>query len=323
MAGLNALDCGSDVRNTGIGGCSLNFEATKGDFLVPKGRVYTQAELATPASLRAALEADILAPKGTRIFPLHGFEAITDNTEDPTFQTMASGRQVPIREGNYNWIFQYYDGGLCLSNKLRSFKNNTGYAVLFYDAENKLFGTTKTASDGKPGMAGIPLEVLYPFPWKPNDFANAPIYRIQFSFKPNYINEDIAYVDAGFNLDELNGLQNINLTVVGTPAGGVFQVQALTGCDKSNLYDLYSTQLASAALWTLANAATGAAIPITSVAANATLKAFTVTADTADPAYTAVGATGKVSIGTVGPAALDAADIAGYESIPVEVVRGA
>lgn len=323
MAGLNALDCGSDVRNTGIGGCPLHFEATKGVFLVPKGRVYNQTELASPASLRAVLEADILAALGSRIFPLHGFEVITDNTEDPTFQTMASGRQVPIREGNYNWIMQYYDGGLCLSNKLRSFKNNTGYAAIFYDADNKLFGTKKAASDGTDGMAGVPLEVLYPFPWKPNDFANAPIYRIQFSFKPNYINEDIAYANAGFNLDELNGLQNINLIVVGTPTGGVFQVQPLTGCDKSNLYDLYSTEMADEALWTLADAATGASIPITGVTANATLQTLAVAADTADPAYTAVTATGKVKIAMVSASALDAADISGFEAIPVEIVRGA
>jgi len=323
MAGLNALDCGTEVRNTGTTGCPLHFEAIKGAFLVPKGRVYTQAELATPESLRAALAADIIAVKSSRIFPLHGFEAITDNTEDPTFQTMASGRQVPIREGNYNWIMQYYDGGLCLSNKLRSFKNNTGYAALFYDAAYKMAGTTKTASDGKPGMAGVPLEVLYPFPWKVNDFSNAPIYRIQFSFKPNYINEDIAYVDAGFNLDELAGLININLEVTGTPTGGVYQVLPLVGCDKSNLTELYSTLLADEALWVLSNATTGASVAVTGATYNATLGTIAVAADTADADYTAITATGKIRINMVSASALDAADISGYEAIPVDVVRGA
>ena len=318
MAELNKLNCSTDARNTGVGGCPLHFEATRGAFLVPANKVFTQTEL---AALQATLQAAILSAKGTRIYPIHKFEAITDNTEDPTFQTMASGRLVPIREGNYNWIFQYYDGGLCLSNKLRSFKNNTGYAALFYDAEYKLFGTQKTASDNKPGMAGVPLEVLYPFPWKVNDFSNAPIYRIQFSFKPNYINEDIAYVDAGFNLDELNGLQNITLTQSGASAAGVIKLIATVGCDGANIYDTYNGQLDVVGAWTAINTTTGAAIDIDTVVVDPAIKGFTITLDNADTDYPASG-TGQVTINLASPSALDALDVSGYEGLPITVLRG-
>lgn len=318
MAELNKLNCGTEVRNTGVGGCPLHFEAIRGAFLVPASRVYNTVELTDPYAI---LYSDILAAKGARIYPIHKFEAITDNTEDPTFQTMASGRQVPIREGNYNWIFQYYDGGLCLSNKLRSFRNNTGFSVLFYDADNKLFGTKKNGSDGKPGLAGIPLEVLYPFPWKPNDFSNAPIYRVQFSFQPSYINEDIAYVDTGANLGELNGLQNITLTQSGTSSAGVINLIATTGCDGANIYDTYNGQLDAAAAWTAINTATGAAINIDTVAANAAIKGFTITLDDADTDYPATG-TAQVTINLVSPTALEALDVVGYEGLPITVLRG-
>jgi len=321
MAAFNQTKCEGDVKNTGVGGCPFDPDQMTGSFFVPQNLVLTEAQMEDPL---ATLQALTLAPKGQRIYPFHGFEALTDNTEDPTFATLASGRPVPIREGNYNWIWQYFDGGLCLSNRLRFFRNKLNFRVLFV-AGNTLIGTKRLDSTGAEGMGGIPQEVLYPYPWKIKDFANPNIYRFQFSFKPNYINEDIKFFIANFMLNQVVGLQNINLKVQGTPTGGVFQVIATTGCDGANIFDLYGIQLGVTNLWKM-YAASGASvnqeIELTSVAPNAAIKGFTVTADTADPIYTALTATGKVKIDLTTPVALDAADISGFEGVPVEVVRG-
>jgi hypothetical protein len=319
MAELNKTNCLITKSNTGTGNCPLDLKKIIGSIELPRGRVLTKAELAT---LKTTLSALILAAPGDRIYPIGPFDAVTDNTEDPTFQTLGYGLQVPVRDGNYSWTFQYTKGGLCLSNKLRSRVNSYG-DFLYFDDQNILFGTKGIDADGADGLAGVPISVFYPYPWKANDGSNVTAYRLRTDFKPEFVNEYIAYVQADFPLSTLVGLQNINLEVAAGPATGVVQIKALTGCGGENLYDLYSTELAAAALWQAYRADTGAVLTITSVAVNAGIKAFTVTLDVTDTDYVALTAAGKVKLGLVAPTALAAADIVGYDGIPVEYVRGA
>lgn len=320
MAELNKLDCEGTVENTGFGGCAVDFGPRKGGFLVPANKVWKKSEL---VDLQATLKAAVLAAKADRIYPFHGWEGVTINTQDPNFFNFPSGRSVFIKENDVDVTYQFADGANCLNNSLRTFNNNLGYALIRYDADWKLEGTTKLDSDGEPGFAGIPLKLLFVFAPNENDHTNPTVFRARFAFDPSYITKKLAFVQADFDPSEIKGLQDINLSVVGTPTGGVYQVKATTGCSQKNLFSLYSTALASASLWKVYSVATGAELDITSVAANAGLEAFTVTLDTADTDYTAVTATGKIRIELADPTALDAADVSGYEGIPVTVVRGA
>ncbi|MBO9151925.1 hypothetical protein ACFOTA_06890 [Chitinophaga sp. GCM10012297] len=319
MAELNKLECEKKVKNTGYGKCPVDFLAFIGGFLAPIGLVLTKAQL---ADLQATFQSLVLADIGQRIFPFHGWEGVTPNTHDPTFAAMPSGRQVFVKEGDIDVTYQFLDVGLCLSNRMRSFNNDFSYGLFRYDEEFKLQGTTKLDADGNPGLAPIPLKVNYTYPVGENDFTNPSIYRSRYSFAPNYVNENVGFVQADSWIKDIKGLVDIGLTISGTPTGGVYQVLPLAGCSQTNLFDQYSAALAVAGLWKMYNVATGNEIDIDSVAANAGLKAITVTADTADPDYTAATATGKVRIELADAAALDAADITGYEGIPLTVVRG-
>jgi hypothetical protein len=318
MADLNVLACNVDKKNTGTGDCWLNMKKLIGAFEIPKGMIFTQAQLADfEATLKAAIAA---VSKAERIFPIGGWRALVDGSEEPVFQALGYGTPEPVRDGNVIWTFQYTKGGICLSNALRSRNNGFG-DFIFYDDQGIIFGTRVTDPDGNPALGGVPVDVFYAFPWKANDGTNITQYRVQFVFQPAFINENIGFVKVDFQPATLNGLQNINLVSAAAPAAGVFQIRTLTGCAQTNLFDVYATQLAAAALWKAYNKATGAEIAITSVAQNVGLKAFTVTLDSADPDYPAT-ATADVIVQLVDTAALAAADVVGYEGIPVTLKRG-
>lgn len=320
MAELNKLNCGTSKANTGYGDCVLNFGKIIGAIEVPFDLVLTQTELSDlQKTLIDLIQAD---SKGKRIYPFPTFEAITDNSQDPTLQSLGYGSQQVVKDGNYNWVFQYINGALCVSNKLRTHSNSYG-KFLFFDDKNVLFGTTGYTNTGIKGISGITMDVFYPFPWKANDGTNVTSFRVLFDFKSPQVNEYLAYVQADFNLTTLMGLENAILSVLSGPTTGVVQIGVSTGCSQENLYDELGADLAVSNLWAAYNDATGVAIPITSVAVNNGLKGYTVTLDTADPAYVAVTATGKIRLELVGPTELAAADITGFEGIPVTYVRGA
>jgi len=318
MATLNQVVCQSILKNTGYGSCVFDFSKAGGAIRMPKGKVLTQTEL---AALRTTLDSmRLAASKSNRIFPIHGFQAVTDNSEETVFQTLGYGKQVPIRDGNYRWTFQYIDGGMCLHLALTSMNFSGTSEWLFYDDKWQIIGTKKTASDGKPGLAGVPL-TFHAHKWKLNDGANVTGYMVYFDMDPKYLNSNLGFVVADFNPEEITGLQNIALQQTGTSSAGVFKIQALTGCDYANLFDLYSTELAAAGLWVVTNATTGNAITITSVAADANAKAFTITLSSSDPDYPATSG-GLVNVSLADPTTLDAADVSGFESNIIQVLRG-
>lgn len=280
MEGLNKIFCGSDVKNTGICECFFDPALLDGAIFVPLKKVFTEAELAD-LLIQTTLETAAMAVKTDRIFPFGPFEAITDNTEDPTRQTFGYGTVKTVREGKYNWQFQYINGGLNLSNNLRSFNGLTGkYGVIFKESKNTLIGTSKKDVNGNWGLAPIPMADIYARPWRPSDGTNVTNYTIEFSFDPVYINEKIAFKKVSIDsylLSEFKGLEDIVLTLVEAVEGGTtIEVSAATDCGSTDVFDLYSAELAQAVAWSLKDSA-GAEQTISGVVANADTKTWTIT----------------------------------------------
>ena len=307
MADLNRLICANNVANTGFGSCFLDMEHIIGAFIVPNGYSLTAAEL---ADIQASLTADTKAAvKLNRAFPVGGFVAVTSGTEDKTVQTFGYGGKKVVREGDYDWTFQFTEGGLCLHKALRSFNSNGSWSVIFYDAKFNLFGTTGSVEGS---LYAIPLKMLWANPWTPNDGGNSAVYAIQMVFEPRYINEDLAYVKADSYLADIPGLQDLILVKNSwNEATGVANISVITRCG-TNLYEVYPTELATASLWKPSNAATGSAITVSSVAGVAATKSFNVTIDTTDTDFPA--GTQGIYLDLADLAALELAGILGYES---------
>lgn len=317
MEGLNKIFCGSDVKNTGTCECFFDPKLITGVIFVPKGKVFTAAELAD-AQIQATLEAAVSAAASGRIYPFQPFEAITDNTEDPTRQTFGYGTVKTVREGKINWQFQFINGGLNASNALRSFNGLIGkFNVIFIESQNTLLGTSRKDANGEWGLAGVPMSDIYTRPWRPSDGTNVTNYTIEFSFDPVYINEKIAFKKVAFDsylLSELAGLEDIKL-INGGVDGSEILVTAETDCGSTDVFDLYADELAQPTAWKITGA-DGTAKTVSAVAKNDDAKGWTVTAEETFE-------DGDV-ISLAAPSVLAAAPIGivGYDSIPLTLDLG-
>jgi len=142
---------------------------------------------------------------------------------------------------------RYVKGGICLSNSLRKF-NQRQKDVFLIDANGILFGTSVNGV-----LMSVPLSLFYAPPFGFNDGSNTANYGVRISMKPKYINEDLGFVDTsalGIVLSTFKGLQNLILSVVDPENAPVTKVKALAGCDRKNLFEQFSTELAVPALWT-------------------------------------------------------------------------
>src|ERR1051325_5733244 len=264
---VNEIACATDLRNTGYGTCVVNPKKIVGGWKVPPDFSIPDAFATTPTALRTYLDDACLNDVAMqRLFPVYGFKAITSNSEDLVQQTLGYGSQVPIRDGNYRWTFQFTDGGLCLLKALQS-HNYQASRWIFIDEDGLLIGWRRQmVNGGSYDLAGIPV-TFHALKWDPNDGANVASYRLYYDFEPQYINKYLGFLKLeGFSAEEITGLQDLNLVQSGVSAAGVIKLLVKTGCDGSNVYDLpgFSAALASTSMWTATNAITGAAITITS-----------------------------------------------------------
>jgi len=307
MEGFNKIFCGSDAKNTGVCDCFFDPKLLTGGMLVPKSRVFTSTEL-FDANIQATLEAMVSTIRKDRGYPMQGWVAVTDSSEEPTNQTFGYGTIEPVKEGHYNLIFEFRKGGLNLSNALRSFNGLTGkYSLLLFESGNNLMGSAKKDANGAQGLAGIPLEVLYTFPWKVNTGAALASYRIQFNFLPQYINELVAFKKVDFSkfvLSELAGLETIQLSYLGGNGTTQVTVGASSDCGSEDLYDTFDDEFAQAAAWK-AYDASGNAIVVSSAVKNTTKHGWDLTL-ASDPS----------SIGMAAPTVLAAPpiNVKGYEA---------
>jgi hypothetical protein len=307
MAELNNLACASNVANVGFGTCYLDLKQIVGAIIVPNGYELTSIEL---ASLQASLVADSKAAnKLSRIYPIHKIVGVTANTEEKTVQTFSTGAKAVVREGKYDWTFQFVEGGLCLSNALRSFNSNGAWSILFYDEKYVLFGR-KGSTAGS--LYGIPTNYLWAQPFTPNDGSNTAIYAVNVVFNPEYINEQLGYVQATSTIEDVKGLQDVNITVNSwVEATGVGNVTVMTDCG-TNLGEVYPTELVDADVWIANNASTGAAITVSTRAYVSSTKTFNITVDTADSDFPT--GTQGVLLNVAANSVLEANGIVGFES---------
>lgn len=317
VEGLNKIFCGADVKNLGICECFFDPKLITGAILGPIGKVFTSDEL-LDANIAATLAAAVSAASAGRIQPFQPFEAITDNTEDPTRQTFGYGTVKTVREGKINWAFQFINGGLNLSNALRSYNGLIGkYGLILIESQNTLIGTSKKDANDEWGLGFIPLSDLYMRPWRPSDGTNVTNYTWEVSFDPAYINEKIAFKKVStdsYLLSELAALEDIKLEIVEVD-GNDATVRADSDCGSTDLFDLYDDELAQAVAWVVKDSA-GDEKTVTGVVKQTGPKNWVVTLD---EAYE-----DGDTIQLAAPAVLGAApiNVVGYESNIVTVDLG-
>lgn len=278
---------------------------------------------ATVPALSTALRTQLINDmqnnnKALRIYPVPNFFTFKDSSEKAIEQKFDYGQVQTVRDGIYDWEFDFRLGGLNLSNALRSY-NGYAWSFLFIDAKNQILGTQAVDSTGANTIGAISPVEFYQNPFMPNDGKKLATYTAKFRFLPKYINELVAYVTtAQFDiLSNITGLIDLTLTGVASGVAGTYNVTVTSRVGGVNVGALFSTALAAPTLWTSAADATGLAVTVSTVTWNATGNYFSVVVATTGN-YPAVGA--LLDINLVGPSTLAAALVPGYESTGPAVI---
>ena len=301
------LNCSKNTKNTGYGSCPLDWGLFLGAFIFDSPRVFTDAELADLATtLNAAAVDDV---KEQRMFPIHGFLGPTDSSEAVITEKFPYGAEAIVRDGNINWQFQFRDGGACVNNAGRT-HNGQAY-VLFYDrlkGKNRLIGTYNAA-----GLQTIPLQYVYFAPFKLNDGSKSTGYFVSFSFFPQYINEEVDFIQADFDLSEIVGLKDVKIIVNSfNQDSGVANVTLQTDCGANNIYDLFQADIDETSFTSYDE--DGNVVTIESVAGVAGNKTFDITMTAAD-----FPDSGIVTLSGAAISVLAGQGIEGYEIDSVEL----
>lgn len=286
MATLNKPLCATNYGNTGVGECFIDLDKLIGAIQVPPTFQIAQSDV---AGLLAFFETKIHAAIGTRVFPYPKLTNITDNTEDITINTTDYGDKIYVKDGFYDWTFRYLNGGVQLHQELAK-NGGANKHFLFFDKNSVLIGYKSGAY-----LKGIPVDQFRVLPWRPNTGAESALFNMRFIIDPVYLNGgNLGFLKVDFNMLDLVGLQDVELTVLDT-AANVATVQVRSKISDVNLYDAFKTSLLQTAAWRLFKSS-GAASSITAVADNAADEAFDVTGNYTDWAAEFDGASMKIQL---------------------------
>lgn len=297
--------------NTGTGACVMDIGRIIAAISVPNG---TEIALSDLTTLKTLISAAILNNDPlSRFYPIPNLVPQADNTEDLSIQTYPDGTKVITGEGSYDWTFDLLEGKNCLSSRLRK-HNYQNEQILLVNEYNQLLGQNGVADDTIAGFDPSILFALAPVPSQGLDAVSA--YRWRLSFTKTQLADNLAWVSFGTDnyLRTLRGLQDVALTKISRVTVAL-KIAANTACGSVNMYTLYKTQLAVVGAWTVTNEA-GAALTLTSVAADDNVQGWTLTLDATDPDYTA-GA--PVNVSLKGPTVLNGLLVKGFESNTIVV----
>lgn len=286
MATLNKPLCATNYGNTGVGTCFLEPDKFIGAIQVTGDFKIAQSDEPTLAAFFAT---KIHAAIGTRIFPGPKLINLTDNTEDSTINTTDYGTKIFVKDGFYDWTFRYQKGGVQLHQELAKNAGANKY-FLFFDKNNVLYGYT---SGGY--LKGFPIEQYLIPPWRLNTGSEAALYNQRFIIDPIYMNQgNLGFLQVGFNLIDLVGLQDIELTIL-DQAANVATVQVRSKISDVNLYETFKTSLLQTTAWRFFKS-DGSLSSVTSVADNSADEAFDVTVNALAYAQEFDGASTKIQL---------------------------
>lgn len=278
----------------------------------------TTGAAAAPGALLAQLKSDMQNDnKALRIYPIPNFFSFKDSSEKAVEQKFDYGQVQTVRDGIMDWQFDFRLGGLNLSNALRSY-NGYAWSFLFVDSKNQLVGTQGVDLTGANTIGAISPIEFYQDPFMPNDGKKLATYTSKFRFLAKYVNELVAYVTtANFDLlSTITGLIDLTLTGVESATPGTYNVTVTSRVGGVNVGALFSTALASSALWTSAADANGLPVTITTVIWN--VAGYFAIAVTTSGNYPAIGQ--KIDFNLNGPTELATALVPGYESTGPAVI---
>lgn len=313
--------CGSIGANTGGIQCDVSRGILKRLYI--SGGAISSSEYADATSLEAALIAASLLPKTDKdkIFPLPEVQDIADKSDANKEGSLNQGFKTVLLEGKPAYELKFF-GGATLVKALRKFNNQT-VRVLELDANGRLWGTFSGTD-----VVGFQAKLFFGgLKSATGQNVEEGVITMSLSFlDTSEYYDNAVYLDvSGVNMTNVEGLIDATLYEAASHSTNVYKIGAKVPTSQAgvsiNLYDEYADELAGASLW---EAFTGApnyatTLPITSVAKDANLKAWTTTFDST--AFSALGSGAKIKLNFKSPALLNAGDVTGIEGVAIVLTK--
>jgi hypothetical protein len=298
--------CGSTGKNTGGIDCDVRLQNPRMMFV--GGAKITTAEQATEITLKAAIQDRIRRENGDpeKLYPFPVINTVTNNTEQPTEETLGDGTKRQLREGRPSYLLESGFVGLNQEAAMLEF-NGATVPVMMLDDSGKLVG--KHDDDGN--LIGAKAQISTSAAGF-GTYAAGTTTKTSVSYLDSRaLSSNAKLFDTAFDTDDFEGLLDVTLETLVAPTGNAHKIGAFIenrsiGQDK-NLYDLYEDELAVVGAWRGYTAA-GAEVAPSTVVKDAALKGWTVTFGVA-----------VATINLATPEDLDALDVVGVEGIALAV----
>lgn len=316
---MSANLCAQIGANTGEILCDKSKAVTKKPFIF-NGSVPGVTTMDPAAFLAALVGKSVLSKLATeKVFPLPELQDIADTSEANTEGTLGLGFKTILREGKPSFDYKFF-GGNSLLKQLRKF-NNATVRFIEYDTQSNMWGTlsgntfqgfrAKLFFSGGKAATGTNVE------------EGVITMRMSVLDTTEYI-DNAKFMPITGNINDIVGLLDVDLSEASAHVSNVYKILVQAETSQANLkinfFDDYSTLLANVARWEAFTGATfNTSLTITSVAADAANKAFTITFDTTAFGALAVGA--KIKLNLKSPDILAAADITGIEGNPIILTK--
>lgn len=299
---INIFNCGgAGCSNTGTPTCQFTPSAVVQAILIPKGTTFDDADAETFDTVLTALGKND-NPKA-RAYPFGQFVEAEDKSTEAVVPESGYGVSSFVRDGKIRFSWRI-NSGMCLWSKMRAFNNQQdAYDILLVDVEQRAIWGTRN-SDGT--LSGFSMGLLQFPQFKLNDGSERTHFfmDVQFEDIAEFENFGVVLFESGTKVNKLiAGLLDITFRVT-TALDASQQVifEARTACGHEDMTVDFATELAQVAAWEVTNAATSAAIVVTTVSiVDGELR---MQLDAADPNLPAIG--GTVNINLVNVTALAA-----------------
>lgn len=309
--------CSSVGANTG----AIDCDPTRGlpIQLVIGSAAFAPSDYASAAGFEAAFLQRLYEPAGSadKLFPLPIIQGNTDKTTAAKMATLGYGLQLKLLRSKAGYEFDVLAGS-SLEKKLIAF-DGLIVPLFILDDKSKMWGVLDSAKNFKGAKYLIGVE---PKGFEDGNAAKTTKIMISIIDSRDFV-ENAEFAGTTFNASDIVGLNDVVLTGISNVTN-VWQIGITIPTSNVlatlNVASTYTTALAVSTLWQAFTGATFATpLPITSVAYNSTLKAWTVTFDSTT--YTALAASAPIEVSLVSSTALNAANITGIEGSPLVILK--
>ncbi len=313
--------CSSSFDNTGAVKCDRRRGIPKK--VIIGGKVFATGDYTSQSVFDAALLAAFKVAKGAagKLYPFPEITGVTDTTEANTESTLgAFGPKVTLVEGKPGYVFDVI-AGTDQEKRLRKF-NGQQVPVFILDDSNTVWGK----KDSSGNFSGTDV-LIHTTPHKFGDAQAGQTTKVAISFvSTSDLYDSAAFIDTDLSASDMVGQIDFTLSEAVASVANVHTIKAVAataGINSSvNLYDYFDDEIAAAGAWVAGTGTDyGTSLTITTVAKDATNKAWDITFDSTE--YTALGSGAKIKINLAAPSALDALGVTETEGIAVIATKSA